>query len=85
MPDTNFIVYKVYFHFFICFIFRKRGKEAERGGKKHQCVVASRTIPTGDLASNPGMCPEWESNQRPFGLQASTESTEPHQPGLFSF
>ena len=39
--------------------------------------------PTGDMAHNPGMCPDWESNQRLFGSQASTESTEPHQPGLF--
>ena len=37
--------------------------------------------PTGDLAHNPGMCPDWELNPRPFGLQASTQSTEPHQPG----
>ena len=36
----------------------------------------------GDLAHNPGMCPEQESNQQPFGLQAGTQSTEPHQPGL---
>ena len=36
---------------------------------------------TRDLACNPGMCPDWESNQRPFGLQSSTQSTEPHQPG----
>ena len=26
------------------------------------------------------MCPDWESNQKPFGLQAGAESTEPHQP-----
>ena len=25
--------------------------------------------PTGDLACNPGMCPYWESNPQPFGLQ----------------
>ena len=37
---------------------------------------------TGDPACNPGMCPDWESNQRPFGSQAGTQSTEPHQPGL---
>ena len=24
---------------------------------------------TGDLAQNPGMCPDWESNWRPFGSQ----------------
>ena len=27
------------------------------------------------------MCPDWESNWRPFGSQAGTQSTEPHQPG----
>ena len=27
------------------------------------------------------MCPEWESNQRPFGLEADSQSPEPHQPG----
>ena len=37
--------------------------------------------PTGDLACNPGMCPDWELNQRPSVSQASAQSTEPHQPG----
>ena len=37
--------------------------------------------PTGDLACTPGMCPDWESNQQPFGSQASAHSTEPHQAG----
>ena len=37
--------------------------------------------PTGDLARNPGMCPDLELNQRPFDSQASTQSTELHQPG----
>ena len=36
-----------------------KGREKER---KHQCVVASCVSPTGDLARNPGMCPDWESN-----------------------
>ena len=53
----------------------------EREGEKHQCVVASHAPPTGDSASNPGMCSDWASNQRPFGLQAGAQSTEPHQPG----
>ena len=39
-------------------------------GEKHQCVVASRTHPKGDLARNPGMCPDWEASQQHFGLQA---------------
>ena len=54
----------------------------EKEGKKHQCVVASRVPPSGDLACNPGVCPDQESNQQPPGSQAHTQSTEPQQPGL---
>ena len=53
----------------ILFISRERGREGEREGEKHQCVVTSHVAPTGDLACNPGMCPDWESNWRPFGSQ----------------
>ena len=45
-------------------------------------MVASHVPPTGDLAHNPGVCPDWELNQGPFGSLASTQSTEPHQLGL---
>ena len=71
------------FSFFskILFIFRegKGGREGER----HQCMVASQVPPSGDLAHNPGMCPDsdWESNHQPFGSQASTQSAELQQPG----
>ena len=37
---------------FYLFIFRERGREGERGGEKHQCVVSSFVPPTGDLAHN---------------------------------
>ena len=60
----------------------------ERGGKvgeKHQHVFASHAPPTGDLAHSPGLCPDWELNLQPFGSQPSTQSTEPHQPGLDAF
>ena len=67
----------------ILFIFRQRGRDGERKGEKHQCVVASHAPPTGDLALNPGMCPDWESNWRPFGSQAGAQSTEPHKPGPY--
>ena len=45
-------------------------------------MVASGVPPAGDLACNPGMCPDGESNRRPFGLQVGAQSTEPQQPGL---
>ena len=56
--------------------------EGERKGEKCPCVVASLLPPIGDLGHNPGTCPYWELNQGPLDLQASTESTERHQPGL---
>ena len=50
-------------------IYLERGREGERDGQKHQCVVASPVYPTGHLARNPGMCPDWEWNRHPFGSQ----------------
>ena len=73
----------VYFYFFkdfIYFFFRERGKEGEREGEKHQWVIVPHASPTGDPAHNPGMCPDWESNQQSFGLEACAQSTELHQP-----
>ena len=43
------------------FIFRE-GK-GERNREKLQCVIACCTPPNGDLACNPGMCPDWGLNQ----------------------
>ena len=54
---------------FIYLFFRQRGREGEREGEKYQCGVVSHMPPTGDLAYNPGMCPDWELNLRPFGSQ----------------
>ena len=53
------------------YLFLERGEGREKGAEKHQCVVASCAPSTEDLAHNPGMCPDWESNQWPFGLQAA--------------
>ena len=36
--------------------------------------VASRTPPPGGLAHNPGTCPDRETNRRPCGPQAGTQS-----------
>ena len=60
------------------YLFLERGEGREKEGEKHQCVFASCVLPTGDLAHNPGMCSDWESNRRPFALQADIQCTEPH-------
>ena len=80
IDTSNFIYLCFFFSFFL-----ERVREKEREGEKRQCEVASRVPPTGDLVGNPGMCPDWKLNWRPFDLQASTQSTEPHQPGLYLY
>ena len=74
MGGTLFIIFLeiwIFLKRFYLFTFRERGRKGEREGEK-QCMVASHVSPTGDLARNPGMCPDWESNPGPFGLQAGT-------------
>ena len=39
------------------YLFLER-REGEREGEKHQYVVASHALPTGDLAHSLGMCPD---------------------------
>ena len=57
--------------------------EGRKRGRETSSVVASHMPPTGDLACNPGICPDLESNWQPIGSQAGgTQSTEPHQQGI---
>ena len=67
------------FFFFLRFYLFLLRVEGEREIEKCQCV---RETSMGCLsAHNPGMCPDWESNQWPFGSQVGAQSTELHQPG----
>ena len=52
-----FFFFKIFIYFF-----REMGREGEREGEEHQCVVASHLVPTGDLVHNPDTCPDWELN-----------------------
>ena len=69
----------IFYFFEGLFIFRDWGREGGREGEKHQCVVAFRMSPVGNLAHNPGVCPDWESNWLPFGSLTGAQFTEPHQ------
>ena len=68
------IYFSEFLNFFKDFIYFLREGKGGRKEEKHQCVVASHLPPTGDLAHNPGTCPDWELN-RPLISQASTQST----------
>ena len=59
----SIVIEYIFLKDFIYLFLERGGREGEREGEKHQCVVASHVPPTGDLACNPGMCPDWESNQ----------------------
>ena len=48
-------------------------------------MVASHVAPTGDLACNPGMCPDWESNRQPFGLQPPLNPLSYASQGMVEF
>ena len=60
------------------------GREGEKEGEKHW-PIASFMHPNWDWTCNPGMCPDWESNRRPFALQDDTQPTEPHWSQLHFF
>ena len=48
------------------YLFLEKGK-GRREGEKCQCVVASRTPPTGDLAHNLCMCPNRNQSHTSWG------------------
>ena len=52
----------IFFNDFIYLFLERGGREGEKGGENYQRVVASCALHTGDLARNPGMCPDWELN-----------------------
>ena len=60
----------IFIFFKILFICREKGREGEMERnidvRETHWLVASCVTPTGDLARNPGLCPDWESNRQPF-------------------
>ena len=82
---TFFYVYlRVFLILFLNFIYlfleRGKGREKERERETSMCACLSPG-PHWDLAQNPGMYPDWELNQQPFGLQARAQSSDINQPG----
>ena len=71
-------IFNLFFKDFIYLFLEKERKKEERNINMWLPVMQRLT---GNLARNPGLCPDWESNQWPFGSQARAQSTKPHQPG----
>ena len=69
----------LFFFFLKILLLLDRGKGREGRGKE----TSMCGCPIEDLAHNPGMCPDWELNQRPFALQFSSQSTEPQWPSFY--
>ena len=81
--ESLFIYFNLRFFLKILFIYfleRGEGKEKERKRNINVWLLLVHPL-QGNLACSPGMCPDWESNQRPLGLQAGAQSTKPYQPG----
>ena len=80
------IIFKCSFFYF--FFFFRKGGEREKERKRNidmweeHVLVASHMHPTGDLAHNPSVCSDWESNGQPFHSQAGAQPTESQEPGL---
>ena len=68
----------IFLRFYLFILDRGEWKEKER--ETSMCGCLSHIPLTGNLACNPSMCPDWELNLRPLGLQSGAQPTEPHQP-----
>ena len=85
-PLSQTYTTQIWFFKKIIYLFKREGKGGRKRGEKHRCTRAisiscSHTLLTGDLACNPAVCPDWELNWWPFGLQTDVQSTKPYQPG----
>ena len=83
-PTFHICVFKNVYILFLkdfVYLFLDKGERKDKERKKNINVWSPlMCLSTGDLACDPGMCPDWESNQRPSGSQSGAQSTEPHQP-----
>ena len=57
-PHPRSLIMRGFLKKILFYLFLESGEGREKQGEKRQCVVTSRSPPTGDLACNPGMCPD---------------------------
>ena len=81
---TNFNLYRFKKKIYLFIYLFLEGREEERERNINVWLPLTPSPTPRDLAYNPGVCPDWESNRRPFGSQAGTQFTETHNPKLIT-
>ena len=82
-PMSNCLnLFHIFFFFydFIYLVFREGKGGRKRGRETLLCGCLSHIPYWGTWPTTQACTLDWESNQQPFGSQASSQSTEPHQP-----
>ena len=75
-----FFFLKIYTELYLLFL--ERGREGERGRETDINVWLPLACPLlGTWPATQACALDWKSNQQLFGLQASSQSTEPHSQG----
>ena len=69
---------------FYLFVFREGKGKKKRRGETSMCSCLMHAPLLGTWPTIKACALDWEWNRGPFGLQADTQSTEPHQPQLQS-
>ena len=77
---------RCFYYFFKDFIHLFLERQEGRGNEREKQINCERCIsclscPNQGPAHNPGMCLDWELNQRPFALEDSVQPTEPQGSG----
>ena len=82
--NCKFVLYFSFFQKDFIYLVLDKGEGKEKDMERNINVwLPLAHTPSGDLAHNPGMCPDRESNGQPFDSQDGAQSTEPHKPGLY--
>ena len=88
--SCDIVIYKKKYYIFgilkkdFTYLFLERGEGWEKERERNVNVCLPLAYPLlGTWPATQAGALDWELNWRPFGSQASTQSTEPHQPGIY--
>ena len=64
-------------------LFFREGKGGRKRGRETSVYGCLSRVPCWGPGRNPGMCPDWEPNQRCFGSQAGAQPLSPTRQGKY--